>query len=51
VRPPLHVAPGLAAAGDHVDGPYPSTLEGAVRSGVAAVQALGLSENDPKASA
>ncbi|MDQ6681564.1 MAG: hydroxysqualene dehydroxylase HpnE, partial [Pseudomonadota bacterium] len=30
-RPPLRIAPRLCAAGDHVDGPYPSTLEGAVR--------------------
>jgi squalene-associated FAD-dependent desaturase len=38
-RPPARIAPGLTAAGDHVDGPYPSTLEGAVRSGLfAAVQ-------------
>jgi squalene-associated FAD-dependent desaturase len=41
-RPPATVAPGLAAAGDHIDGPYPSTLEGAVRSGLAAVDLLGL---------
>jgi predicted NAD/FAD-dependent oxidoreductase len=27
------MAPGLWAAGDWVDGPYPATLEGAVRSG------------------
>ncbi|MEO5733620.1 MAG: hydroxysqualene dehydroxylase HpnE [Rubrivivax sp.] len=39
-RPPLHVAPGLLAAGDHVAGPYPATLEGAVRSGEAAAAAL-----------
>jgi hydroxysqualene dehydroxylase len=26
----------LVAAGDYVDGPYPATLEGAVRSGGAA---------------
>ena len=32
-RPPAAVAPGLRAAGDYVQGPYPSTLEGAVRSG------------------
>jgi squalene-associated FAD-dependent desaturase len=32
-RPPTTVAPGLAAAGDYIDGPYPATLEGAVRSG------------------
>ena len=35
-RPPAAIAPGLWAAGDHVAGPYPATLEGAVRSGVAA---------------
>ncbi|MDQ6629153.1 MAG: hydroxysqualene dehydroxylase HpnE [Pseudomonadota bacterium] len=38
-RPPMRVAPGCVAAGDYVDGPYPSTLEGAVRSGVAAAHA------------
>jgi hydroxysqualene dehydroxylase len=37
-RPLMQVAPGLAAAGDYVLGPYPATLEGAVRSGVAAVE-------------
>ncbi|MDH5331146.1 MAG: hydroxysqualene dehydroxylase HpnE [Aquincola sp.] len=41
-RPPSHVAPGLAAAGDYVDGPYPATLEGAVRSASAALDRLGL---------
>ena len=35
-RPPQTIAPGLAAAGDYVQGPYPATLEGAVRSGWAA---------------
>jgi hypothetical protein len=47
-RPPQHIAPGLIACGDYVDGPYPATLEGAVRSGMAAVQALaqpGLASN------
>lgn len=39
-RPPQRVAPGLYAAGDHVAGPYPATLEGAVRSGLAAAQAF-----------
>ena len=39
-RPPMRIAPGLVAAGDYIDGPYPATLEGAVRSGVAAAQAL-----------
>jgi hydroxysqualene dehydroxylase len=40
-RPGMRVAPGLHAAGDHVDGPYPATLEGAVRSGIDAVRAFG----------
>lgn len=40
VRAPQAVAPGLWAAGDHVAGPYPATLEGAVRSGEAAAAAL-----------
>jgi squalene-associated FAD-dependent desaturase len=39
-RPPMAVAPGVFAAGDHVHGPYPATLEGAVRSGEAAASAL-----------
>ena len=39
-RPPTVIAHGLAAAGDYIDGPYPATLEGAVRSGRAAVAAL-----------
>ncbi len=42
VRPTALIAPNLAAAGDYVDGPYPATLEGAVRSGAAAIAALGL---------
>ena len=41
-RPPTHVAPALAAAGDYVDSPYPSTLEGAVRSALKALDTLGL---------
>ena len=39
-RSPMQIAPGLHAAGDHVVGPYPATLEGAVRSGIEAVRAL-----------
>jgi len=35
-RPASLIAPGLGACGDYVAGPYPATLEGAVRSGVAA---------------
>lgn len=38
-RPPMAIAAGLWAAGDYVDGPYPATLEGAVRSGLAAARA------------
>jgi squalene-associated FAD-dependent desaturase len=38
-RPPPSIAPGLLAAGDYVHGPYPATIEGAVRSGVQAVTA------------
>lgn len=35
-RPAQYIAPGLTACGDYVDGPYPATLEGAVRSGISA---------------
>ena len=40
-RAPMQIAPGLLAAGDHVAGPYPATLEGAVRSGLAAARWIG----------
>jgi squalene-associated FAD-dependent desaturase len=40
-RPQAAIAPNLVAAGDYVEGPYPATLEGAVRSGEAAVALLG----------
>ena len=39
-RPGMHVAPGLLLAGDDVQGPYPATLEGAMRSGWDAAAAL-----------
>jgi squalene-associated FAD-dependent desaturase len=39
-RPSAHVAQGLVAAGDYVAGPYPATLESAMRSGRAAALAL-----------
>jgi squalene-associated FAD-dependent desaturase len=42
-RPPAHIAKGLVAAGDYVAGPYPATLEGAVRSGQGAVALLAVS--------
>jgi squalene-associated FAD-dependent desaturase len=37
-RAPQQILPGLVAAGDYVIGPYPATLEGAVRSGNTAVR-------------
>ena len=37
-RPSGLIAPGLFAAGDYVEGPYPASLEGAVRSGLAAAR-------------
>lgn len=39
-RPAALIAPGLWACGDYVQGPYPATLEGAVRSGISVAQAL-----------
>ncbi len=33
-RPGQRIAPALLACGDYVDGPYPATLEGAIRSGL-----------------
>ncbi len=41
LRPPCRIAAGLFACGDYVAGPYPATLEGAVRSGVAVIKAVG----------
>jgi predicted NAD/FAD-dependent oxidoreductase len=37
-RPGAQLAPGLLACGDYIDGPYPATLEGAVRSGLQAAR-------------
>ena len=39
-RPAAAIAAGLLACGDYVAGPYPATLEGAVRSGLAAARGL-----------
>lgn len=39
-RPAMSIAPGLLACGDYVQGPYPATLEGAVRLGMAAARSL-----------
>jgi squalene-associated FAD-dependent desaturase len=44
-RPAMAAARGLLLAGDYVAGPYPSTLEGAVRSGVAAARAIANNAN------
>jgi predicted NAD/FAD-dependent oxidoreductase len=41
VKPDTSVAPNIFACGDYVRGPYPSTLEGAVRSGQQVVSHLG----------
>ena len=40
LRPAMQVAPGLLACGDYVDGPYPATIEGAVRSALSAAALL-----------
>lgn len=39
-RPPARITRGLVGAGDYISGPYPATLEGAVRSGRDAVRLL-----------
>ncbi|MEX8499221.1 hydroxysqualene dehydroxylase HpnE [Leptothrix ochracea] len=39
-RPDPRLSPRLVVAGDYIEGPYPATLEGAVRSGQAAAHAL-----------
>ena len=39
-RPVAHIADGLLACGDYIAGPYPATLEGAVRSGLEAARSL-----------
>jgi hypothetical protein len=48
-RPPQQVAAGLLACGDYVAGPYPATLEQAVRSGIAAGRDLGQAGEAPAA--
>ena len=39
-RPAASIAPGLSACGDYITGPYPATLEGAVRSGLQVAETL-----------
>ena len=41
LRPSMQVSAGLLACGDYVEGPYPATLEGAVRSALAVAAQLG----------
>lgn len=43
-RPALQITHGLLACGDYVTGPYPATLEGAVRSAVAAIKLAGTAQ-------
>lgn len=40
-RPGMQIIAGLLACGDYIAGPYPATLEGAVRSGLQAAKLLG----------
>ena len=40
-RPDARPLPRLSVAGDYVRGPYPATLEGAVRAGLGAANAIG----------
>jgi hypothetical protein len=40
VRPAATLGPDLSACGDYVAGPYPATLEGAVRSGLLVARTL-----------
>ncbi|MDE2442267.1 MAG: FAD-dependent oxidoreductase, partial [Betaproteobacteria bacterium] len=40
LRPDGAPLPGISVAGDYIAGRYPATLEGAVRSGLAAVATL-----------
>jgi squalene-associated FAD-dependent desaturase len=40
IRPSMQVAPCLVACGDYVAGPYPATIEGAVRSAITAAASL-----------
>jgi squalene-associated FAD-dependent desaturase len=48
LRPARRIANGLLACGDYVAGPYPATLEGAVRSAVGAARAVALEVYDAR---
>ena len=39
-RPGTRIAPGLLACGEYVDGPYPGTIEGTVRSSLQAIDLM-----------
>lgn len=39
-RPSIHIDNGIFACGDYINGPYPATLEGAVRNGLFAARAI-----------
>jgi hypothetical protein len=39
-RPSATPYPSMSVCGDYIEGPYPATLEGAVMSGIQAIQAL-----------
>jgi hydroxysqualene dehydroxylase len=47
-RPSARVCAGLFACGDYVEGPYPATLEGAVRSGIEAADAATKNASKPE---
>ena len=46
LRPSMHIHDGVMACGDYVTGPYPSTLEAAVRSGIQVIDFLNNSALD-----
>jgi squalene-associated FAD-dependent desaturase len=48
LRPAQRIANGLLACGDYVAGPYPATLEGAMRSAVGAARAVALEVYDAR---
>jgi squalene-associated FAD-dependent desaturase len=45
LRPEYEVAAHVWACGDHIEGPYPATLEGAVRSGMEVIKRIQLQQN------
>ena len=45
-RPAMQLTPTLLACSDYVEGPYPATLEGAVRSGLAAARGISHADYD-----